>query len=81
MLRTSASLNLETVLREATDNARTLTNARYAAIVALDVDGNPLAEDFVTSGMTDEEHAALAGWPNGPRLFEHFRILAPILFI
>ena len=72
-LRISASLDLDTVLREVVESARELTGARYGAIATIDEDGNP--RDFVTSGFTEEEHRRLAEWPDGPRLFEHFRDL------
>ncbi len=55
------------------DSARALTGARYGAIATIDEDGKP--RDFVTSGFTEEEHRRLAEWPDGPRLFEHFRDL------
>ena len=73
LLRISRSLDLETVLHEVADGARALTGARYAAIATIDVGG--AAQDFVTSGMTTEEHSALTDWTDGPRLFEHFRDL------
>ena len=72
-LRISASLDLETVLNEVVESARTLTAARYGAIATIDETGAP--QDFVTSGLTDEEHRALVEWPDGPRLFEYFRDL------
>ena len=72
-LRISASLDLDTVLNEVVDSARELTGARYGAIATIDENGEP--RDFVTSGFTDEEHRRLAEWPEGPRLFEHFRDL------
>ena len=77
MLRISASLDLETVLREVVENARALTGARYGGIVTIDETGTP--QDFVTSGFTDEEHRRLAEWPEGQRLFEHFRDLPGML--
>ena len=73
MLRISANLDLETVLREVTQSARALTGARYGAIVTIDEKGEP--QDFVTSGLTDDEHRALVEWPDGLRLFEYFRDL------
>ena len=73
MLRISASLDLETVLREVAQSARALTGARYGAIVTIDEKGEP--QDFVTSGLTDDAHRALEGWSDGLRLFEHFRDL------
>ena len=74
LLRISASLDLETVLREIVESARMLTGARYGTIVTIDEKGAP--QDFVTSGFTEEEHRRLAQWPDGPRLFEHLRDLA-----
>ena len=72
-LRISASLDLETVLREVVESARSLTGARFGAIATIDEAGAP--QDFVTSGFTAEEHRRLAEWSEGPRLFEHFRDL------
>ena len=72
-LRISASLDLETVLNEVVDSARTLTGARFGAIATIDEAGAP--QDFVTSGFTEEEHRRIAEWSDGPRLFEHFRDL------
>ena len=72
-LRISASLDLETVLNEVVDSARALTGARFGAIATIDETGKP--QDFVTSGITEAEHRRLAEWPDGPRLFEHFRDL------
>ena len=77
VLRVSASLDLETVLREIVDSARALTGARYGLITTVDDAGRPL--DFVTAGLASGVHAAMAAWPDGPRLFAHFRDLqAPL---
>ena len=77
ILRINASLDLATVLREVVDSARALTGARYGAITTVDEAGG--VQDFVTSGFTPEEHLRLSAWPDGPRLFAHFRDLeAPI---
>ena len=73
ILRMSESLDLETVLREVVEGARALTGARYGAITTVDTAGRP--ENFITSGVSDEEHQRLAEWPDGPRLFQHFRDL------
>ena len=73
VLRVSASLDLETVLREIVDSARALTGARYGLVAIVDEAGQP--QDFVTAGMAPEQHAKMAAWPDGPRLFEHFRDL------
>ena len=73
VLRISASLDLDTVLHEIVESTRALTGARYGAIVTIDEAAQP--QDFVTSGLTDAEHRRLREWPDGPRLFEHFRDL------
>ena len=72
-LRISASLDLETVLNEVVESARSLTGARFGAIATIDEAGAP--QDFVTSGFTEAEHRAMVEWSEGPRLFEHFRDL------
>ena len=72
-LRISASLDVDTVLREIVKSARALTAADYGMITTLDDSGQ--VEDFVTSGSTPEEHEQVASWSDGPRLFEHFRDL------
>ena len=78
MLRINASLDVATVLREVVDSARALTGARYGAITTVDENGRP--QDFITSGVSEEEEQRLANWlPDGPALFEHFRDLdAPL---
>ena len=72
-LRISASLELETVLREVVESAQSLTGARLGAIATIDEAGAP--QDFVTSGITEAEHRAIVEWTEGPRLFEYFRDL------
>ena len=72
-LRISASLDLETVLREVVESAQSLTGARLGAIATIDEEGAP--RDFVTSGITEAEHRAIVEWTEGPRLFEYFRDL------
>ena len=77
ILRVNASLDLTTVLQEVVDRARALTGARYGVVTTVDETGQ--VQDFVSSGFTSEEHRQLAAWPDGPRLFEHFRDLdAPL---
>ena len=74
ILRISTSLDLDTVLREVVDSARTLTGARYGVITIFDESGQ--TQGFLSSGFTAEEHREMATWPDGPRLLEHFRNLA-----
>ncbi|MCY4406768.1 MAG: ATP-binding protein [Rhodospirillaceae bacterium] len=73
VLRLGSSLELATVLQEAADNARALTGARYSLIVTVDEAGE--ACDFVTSGLTPDEHREFVEWPDGPRLFALLRDL------
>jgi len=74
ILRISANLDLETVLEEVVERARSLTGARYGAITTVDEAG--VLQDFVSTGLTDEDHRRLSAWPDWPRLFAHFRDLA-----
>ena len=71
-LRINESLDLNIVLQEVVDSARSLTGARYGGIAALDESGR--FYDFVTSGLTPEEHQALLDLPEeeGLGLFELF---------
>ena len=73
ILRISGSLDLSTVLREIVDSARALTGARYGVITTV-ADGGQVA-DFVSSGITPEQHRQLANWRDGLLLFEHLRDL------
>ena len=73
ILRTSASLDLDTVLGEVVESARALTGARWGVIVTVDEANAPL--DFVFSGFTPEEKQELFAWPDSARLFGHFRAL------
>ena len=73
VLRISASLDVTTVLQEAVDSACALTGARYGFIVTIDETGT--IQENVSSGFTPEEHRQLTDWPDGPRLFAHFRDL------
>ena len=72
-LRISASLDLDTVLKQVVESARTLTGARYGGIVTSGESGR--AFDFVSSGLTAEEHRQLLDWAEGPRLCDHVRDL------
>ena len=74
VLRVSASLDLNTVLQEVVEGARALTGTRYGAITTIDARGQD--REFVSSGLTSEQHRQLAEWPDGPRLFKHLRDLA-----
>ena len=70
-LRINESLDLETVLQEVVDNARALTDSRYGVITTLDDSGEP--PDFVTSGMTPDEHHSLESFtPDGLQVYRYF---------
>ncbi len=73
VLRISASLDLDTVLHEIVESARAVTGARYGCITTVDDTGG--VRDFVTAGITAEEHRQLAAWSDGRQLFEHLRDL------
>ena len=77
ILRTNASLELDTVLREAVDAARGLTGARLGMIATVDEAG--ATDGFLESGFTSAEAAELAAWPDRERLFEHLRELSATL--
>ena len=71
ILRISATLDVGAVLREVVDSARALTGARYGVIATLDDAGRP--QEFVSSGLTAEEHQRLANWSGGREIFEYLR--------
>ena len=77
ILRINASLEVGTVLQEAVDSARVLTGARYGIITTIGESGE--IQDFVSSGLTGEEHRQLEQWPDGPRLFENLRDLPGVV--
>ncbi len=63
LLRISASLDFDAVLREIVDSARALTGARGGVITTVDERGRP--QQFLTSGITPDEHRQLADWAQG----------------
>ena len=73
ILRISASLDLDTVLREIVDSARALTGARYGMIATVDEAGG--IEEFIAPGLTPEERRHMAEWPSGYAFFAHLRDL------
>ena len=73
----SASLDLDCVLHEILESARALTRARLGVIATIDDTGQP--QDLICSGFAPEEHANLAKWSDGPRMFEHFRDRAGVV--
>ena len=69
VLRINESLDLDSILRETIEAACTLTAARFGIVTTIDKAGRP--EEFVSVGLTEEQHWRLAEWPDGPRLFQH----------
>ena len=78
-LRINESLDLDAVLQGVIDSARSLAGARYGGISTVDEAGRD--RDFVTSGMTPEEHERLAETPDGPLFFQYLVGLATPLRI
>ena len=73
ILRISASLDVDTVLREIAEAARALTGARCAVITTVDDTGQP--EDVVLSGLTPEEERRVHEWTDKMEAFEALRDL------
>ena len=69
ILRISASLDLDTVLREVVDSARALTGARYGMIATIDEGG--AIREFIAPGLSANERRHMADWPHGYQFFEH----------
>ena len=68
-LRVNESLDFDTVLQGVLDSARSLTGARYGAITLLD-DSEGL-QDFLFSGMTEQEVRQYHDLPDGIRFLEY----------
>ena len=73
ILRISASLDLDTVLREVVDSARALTGARYGMIATVDEGG--AIQEFIAPGLSANERRHMATWPHGYPFFDHLRDL------
>ena len=77
--RINESLDFHNVLQDVVDSARDLTYARYGGITVLDAAGT--FEEFVTSGLTPEEHQMLAQLPESAPLFTHLNEVGETLWI
>jgi GAF domain-containing protein len=60
----SSDLDLHSVLNRIVESACRITQARYGALGVLAAGGRGLA-DFVTYGVTEEEHRAIGDLPQG----------------
>ena len=72
-VRITEDLDLDTVLQEVVDAARSLTGARISGLTALDEAGG--LTSFITSGMTAEEHQRFVDLPGGPEFFAYLSSL------
>ena len=68
-LRINESLDFEAVLQGVLDSARSLTGSRYGVITLMDDEGR--IQDFVTSGLTPEDHRLFMDLPDGVMFFEY----------
>lgn len=68
-LRINEDLDYHSVLQEVTNSARILTDAKYAATTVLDQASR--LEEFVTSGLTPEEHRHMEGLPASVEFFRY----------
>ena len=76
-LRISASLDVNVVLREIVESARTLTDARYGIIVTIGDSGQ--VQNYVLSGGDPDERQRFERWVDGPRFFDHLQNLPGVL--
>ena len=72
-LRITEDLDLDTVLQGVVDAARSLTGARMGGVTTLDDAGQ--LQDFITSGLTPEEHERFVNLPGGPEFFAYLSSL------
>ena len=70
-LRISCTLDLNAILQGVVDGARSLTDARYGALLVFDSCGG--VRDFVTSGMSHEDQRSIGSWPKAIGLLGHLR--------
>ena len=68
-LHITEDLDLDAVLQGVLDGARSLTGARMGGITILDDSGQ--LQDFITSGLTDEDHQRFVNLPGGPAFFAY----------
>ncbi len=71
VLRASKNLDLDSVLREVAHSARSLTGARYGAIITAGDSGAPV--EVVISGLEPEAMSRLLAFPHGTALLKWLR--------
>ena len=72
-LHITEDLDLDAVLQGVLDGARSLSAARMGGITILDDSG--LLQDFITSGLTEEDHQRFVNLPGGPEFFAYLSSL------
>ena len=72
-LHITEDLDLDAVLQGVLDGARSLTGARMGGVTILDDAGQ--LQDFLTSGLTDEDHQRFVNLPGGPEFFAYLSSL------
>ena len=72
-LHITEDLDLDAVLQGVLDGARSLTGARMGGVTILDDAGR--LQDFITSGLTDEDHRRFVNLPGGPEFFAYLSSL------
>ena len=72
-LHITEDLDLDAVLQGVLDGARSLTGARMGGVTILDDSGH--LQDFITSGLTDEDHQRFVNLPGGPEFFAYLSSL------
>ena len=70
-LALTSELDRAEVLQRVADQARLVTNAKYAALAVFDSEG--AVESFTTSGITAEERARIGSPPRGRGLLGHLQ--------
>ena len=73
-LHITEDLDLDAVLQGVLDGARSLTGARMGGVTILDDAGR--LQDFITSGLTDEDHQRFVNLPGGPEFFAYLSSLS-----
>ena len=72
-LQITEGLDLDAVLQGVLDGARCLAGARMGGITSLDDSGQ--LQDFITSGLTDEDHQRFVDLPGGTEFFAYLSSL------
>ena len=73
-LRINDSLDLDAVLPNVLDSARSLIGAQYGVMTMLDESGR--VEDFLASGLTPQDAQQIWNTPGGPDILRHLDTIA-----